>query len=233
MNKTGIRRNLAEIQERINAAAGRVGRDPAEIKLVGVSKKHPPTLIRSGVAAGLHNFGESYAQELVEKADELSALENKIRWHFIGHLQRNKVAQILPHVAMIHAVDSERLARQIDRHAEILGITIPVLLQVNTSGEASKYGCYPGGAVTLAERVMEMKHVDVQGLMTLAARANDAVDARPKFQLLRDTRDLVSDRLGRELPELSMGMSEDFEIAIEEGSTYVRLGTVLFGSRPA
>ncbi len=232
MNKIGISRNLGEIKVRIEEAARRAGRDAAGVKLVAVSKKHPPTTIRSGVASGIHDFGESYAQELVEKAETLSSRSDEIRWHFIGHLQRNKVAHLLPYVTMIHAVDSERLARQIDKEAQKIGRIIPVLLQVNTSGESSKYGCFPGGALTLAERILEMENIEVHGLMTLAARVDDPDDARPMFQLLRDTRDLISEKIGCDLPELSMGMSEDFEVAVEEGSTMVRLGTRLFGPRP-
>ena len=231
MSAGTIRKNFASIQQRIEEAAATVGRDPSDIEVVGVSKNHPLSSIVAARKAGLRLFGESYAQELSTKVEELGGGEG-MEWHFIGHLQRNKVAMILPHVAKIHAVDSERLARRIDREAEKLDRVMPVLLQVNTSGEASKYGCFPGGAMALAERIMEMEHLELRGLMTLAARADDSDDARPMFRLLRDTRDLVAEGLGCDLPELSMGMSEDFEVAIEEGSTCVRLGTLLFGPRP-
>lgn len=225
--------NLRGVERRVEGACARAGRSPGEVTLVGVSKKQPIGLLREAYEAGLRDFGESYVQELVGRYDESSEFADQVTWHFIGHLQRNKVSTLLPLVGMVHSVDTERLAQTIDRYAGELGRVVPVLLQVNTSGESSKYGCYPGGALTLAERILELEHVELRGLMTLAAFSDDPEFTRPMFRLLRDTRDLICDRLDCELPVLSMGMSNDFEVAIEEGSTLVRVGTAIFGERPS
>ena len=228
-----IGKRLLEVEANIAAACARAGRSRDEVTLVGVSKKQPAGLLREAYGAGLHDFGESYVQELADRHEELPDIAREITWHFIGHLQRNKVSTLLPLVDMVHAIDTERLAGAVDRQGEKLGRVTPVLLQVNTSGESSKFGCYPGGALTLAERIMNLEHVELRGLMTLAAFSDDPEFTRPMFRLLRDTRDLLRDRLDLELPVLSMGMSNDYEVAIEEGSTLVRVGTAIFGERPA
>ncbi len=221
------------VQEIVAGACDRSGRDPNDVRIVGVSKRHPLSAIRTAAAAGLTTFGESYVQELVEKREELADDLAGCDWHFIGHLQRNKVRALLPHCTMIESVDSERLARRIDREASETGRIMPVLLQVNTSGETSKFGCTPGGASEIATRIDELTSLDLRGCMTMARPTDDPDDtARRSFALLRDVRDLVADRLGRALPELSMGMSGDYAVAIEEGSTLVRIGTDLFGPRP-
>ncbi len=226
-----IGKRLLEVEANIAAACARAGRSRDEVTLVGVSKKQPAGLLREAYGAGLHDFGESYVQELADRHEELPDIAREITWHFIGHLQRNKVSTLLPLVDMVHAIDTERLAGAVDRQGEKLGRVTPVLLQVNTSGESSKFGCYPGGALTLAERIMNLEHVELRGLMTLAAFSDDPEFTRPMFRLLRDTRDLLRDRLDLELPVLSMGMSNDYEVAIEEGSTLVRVGTAIFGER--
>lgn len=239
MGIVNVAENLAEIGRRIARACERVKRPAGEVTLVGVSKKHPNALLREAYDAGLRDFGESYAQELLgrfEQEDDRQqedALPEDIVWHFIGHLQRNKVSKILPVVDVLQSIDRERLIRQIARHAEAGDRPLPVLLQINTSGESSKYGCYPGGALTLAERILDEERLELRGVMTLAAYTDDPERTRPMFRLLRDTRDLICDRLGCDLPVLSMGMSNDFEVAIEEGSTMVRVGTAIFGERPA
>ena len=233
MGVGGIGDRLLAVEARIAGACTRAGRSRDEVTLVGVSKKQPVELLREAYGAGLRDFGESYVQELADRHEELPDIAREITWHFIGHLQRNKVSTLLPLVDMVHAIDTERLAGAVDRQGEKLGRVTPVLLQVNTSGESSKFGCYPGGALTLAERIMNLEHVELRGLMTLAAFSDDPEFTRPMFRLLRDTRDLLRDRLDLELPVLSMGMSNDYEVAIEEGSTLVRVGTAIFGERPA
>jgi hypothetical protein len=233
IGRPSIDTKLHEVERRIESACDRAGRSRGDVTLVGVSKKQPIELLREAYAAGLRDFGESYVQELAGRYEESSEFADQVSWHFIGHLQRNKVSTLIPLAEMVHSVDAERLAGSIEQSARELGTVVPMLLQVNTSGEASKYGCSPGGALTLAERIMELEHLELRGLMTLAAYSDDPEFTRPMFRLLRDTRDLVSERLKLDLPVLSMGMSNDFEVAIEEGSTIVRVGTAIFGERPS
>ena len=225
---TTIASNLAEVRGRIDAACARAGREPGEVALIGVTKRHPAATVEAAVDAGIVDVGENYVQELVEKHE---AVAEPVRWHFIGHLQRNKVRQIAPFVHMIHGVDSERLAVEIGRQALALGRTIPVLLQVNTSGEESKHGAAPPDAVALGRAIATIEGIDLVGMMTLAAYLDDPEGTRPMFRMLRDLRDEISAATGRPLPHLSMGMTGDFEVAIEEGATFVRIGTALFGER--
>lgn len=228
MTEERLEDRLREIERRVANAAERAGRDPAEITIVGVSKTKPADAIRDAAAAGLHDAGENYVQELVTKHEELGDL---VRWHFIGHLQRNKVKYVAPFVHMIHAVDSERLGEEIDRRAGENERRIPVLLQVNTSGEESKFGCDPDAAPELGDRLASLPNVDLVGLMTLAAWLDDPEGTRPMFRLLGRVRDDLRGRLGLPLPHLSMGMTNDFEVAIEEGATLVRIGTAIYGER--
>ncbi|MCB0711955.1 MAG: YggS family pyridoxal phosphate-dependent enzyme [Ignavibacteriae bacterium] len=226
-----IAERYRRVREQVSYACRRSGRDPAEVTIVGVTKTKPIEDIRRGINVGILDFGENYVQELVEKEGRLRGAEHDIRWHFIGHLQRNKVKSILPFVHLVHSVDSERLALEINKGGEKIGRKIPILLQVNTSGETSKFGCYPGGAIAIAERIFEMEFLDLQGLMTLASFTDDSEVVRPMFRLLKDTRNLIRERLGVELPHLSMGMTNDFDVAVEEGATIVRIGTAIFGER--
>ena len=221
-----------EVRKRVADACKRADRKASEITIIGVTKTKSLPEIKEGVDAGIHDLGENYVQELMEKEEELADLKETIRWHYIGHLQRNKAKYLVPFVSMIHSIDSERLAREVNKQGEKIGRKIPVLLQVNTSGESSKFGCYPGGAMTIAERMAEMEYLDMQGLMTLATFSDNSDIVRPMFRLLRDTRDLIADKTGLELAHLSMGMTNDFEIAIEEGATIIRIGTAIFGPRP-
>lgn len=216
------------VRERIEAACGRAGRDPAEVRVIGVTKTKPAAVVRAAARAGMADFGENYVQEYLEKRADVS---QDVRWHFIGHLQRNKVKYLVPGVSVIHGVDSERLAVEIDRQAARTGERMPVLVQVNTSGEESKFGCDPSAAPALLERVAGLEYLDVQGFMTLAAFLDDPEALRPMFRLLRRLRDDLRDRTGLPLPHLSMGMTNDFEVAVEEGATLVRIGTALFGER--
>jgi PLP dependent protein len=196
---------------------------PAGVTLVAVSKTQPPDAIREAYAAGQRDFGENYAQEWREKADALADLP-ELRWHFVGSLQTNKVKYLAGRVHAIHAVDREELAREISRRFAQKGALARVLLEVNTGGEATKGGCAPADAPGLAEAVRALPSVELAGLMCIPPPEDDP---RPHFQLLRRLRDALGVR------ELSMGMSADWRVAVEEGATLVRIGTAVFGERPA
>ncbi len=225
----GISDRLKEVHSRISAAARASGRDPGEVGLVAVSKTQEASLVREAFDAGQAVFGESRAQELVAKAPLLPSLT---LWHFIGHLQNNKIRKILPVVELIHAVDSVDLALNIDRIAAQLGLFPRVLLEVNTSGEQTKFGFKPDALREQIERLLALPRIQVEGLMTIAPAGEHAEDARPFFAKLRILRDEISAETGTPLPVLSMGMSDDFETAIKEGATLVRVGTAIFGPRP-
>jgi PLP dependent protein len=207
------------VAERLAAVRAEI---PASVTLVAVSKTHPADAIREAYAAGQRDFGENYAQEWREKADALADLP-ELRWHFVGSLQTNKVKYLAGRVHAIHAVDREELAREISRRFGKQGAVARVLLEVNTGGEASKGGCPPAGAPALAEVVRALPAVELAGLMCIPPPDDDP---RPHFQLLRRLRDALGVR------ELSMGMSADWRIAVEEGATIVRIGTAVFGERP-
>jgi pyridoxal phosphate enzyme (YggS family) len=195
---------------------------PAGVALVAVSKTQPADAIREAYAAGQRDFGENYAQEWREKADALADLPD-LRWHFVGSLQTNKVKYLAGRVHAIHAVDREELAREISRRFAQKGAVARVLLEVNTGGEATKGGCPPAAAPALAEAVRALPAVELAGLMCIPPPEDDP---RPHFQLLRRLRDALG------LRELSMGMSADWRVAVEEGATLVRIGTAVFGERP-
>lgn len=213
------------IEERIRAAALRAGRQPAEVELVAVSKTHPAESVREALEAGQTIFGENRVQELVSKAP---LLPSTARWHLIGHLQKNKIRKVLPVVDLIHGVDSLELAREIDRIAAELGLFPRILAEVNVSGEQSKFGFTPDKIREDMAELLALPRVQLEGLMTIAPFVEDPEEVRPYFRSLRALRD----EFATPLPVLSMGMSGDFEVAIEEGSTMVRVGTAIFGSRP-
>lgn len=220
---------LTKILDRINSAAQRVGRNPDEIQLVAVSKTHPPEAVQEAFEAGQRIFGESRVQELLAKAP---ALPSSIRWHFIGHLQANKIRKLLPVSELIHGVDSPELALDIDRIAADLGLFPRVLLEVNVSGEGTKFGFKPDVLRARIDELLALPRVQIEGLMAIPAPVADPEEVRPAFRLLRELRDEISAATGTPLPVLSMGMSGDYEIAIEEGATLVRVGTAVFGHRP-
>jgi hypothetical protein len=225
-----IAARLALIQQRIRQAALDAGRDPAAVRLVAVSKTVAPELIRRAAGLGVTTIGESYVQEARAKQPQLADLP--LSWHFIGHLQTNKARFALALCDLIHSVDSLRLAEEIDRQAARLGKRQAVLLQVNSGGEASKTGVAPGQALPLARAMARLPHLSLEGLMTLPPYFDDPQRARPFFNALRRLRDELRDALPQlPLPELSMGMSGDFEAAIAEGATLVRIGTAIFGER--
>jgi PLP dependent protein len=226
MNEERIRRNLESVRGRIAEAARRSGRDPAAVRLVAVTKRNPPEPIRALVAAGAVDLGENYPQELWNKVEALADLP--VRWHLIGHLQSNKARKTLPMVRMIHAVDSLKLLQTLDTLAQGVPDPPTVCLQVNTSGESAKHGWRPREIPPDADAIVACRNIPVVGLMTMAALDSTPESARPSFARLRAIRDDLRTRTGLSLDELSMGMSNDFETAIEEGATFVRIGSALF-----
>ena len=225
-----IASNLRDIQGRIGSAALAVGRDPASVRLVAVSKTRPAEDVLEAYQAGQRVFGENYVQELVAKAAEVA---EPAEWHFIGHLQSNKVKLLAGLVTMIHSVDRFSLAEEISRQWGKLGSSCDILIQVNLSGEATKSGTSEAEALQLVRAVASLPHVRVRGLMTMPPFFDDPEAARPFFAELRR----LSQRIeaegipGIEMRELSMGMSGDFEAAVQEGATLVRVGTSIFGER--
>jgi pyridoxal phosphate enzyme (YggS family) len=225
-----ISRKLAQINERIRAAAEKAGRNPASVRLVAVSKTRPAADVIAAFQAGQTVFGENYIQELVPK---LTEVQETVQWHFIGHLQSNKVKYIAGQVALIHTVDRVSLAQEIDQQWGKLGKACNVLIQVNISGEATKSGTTEAGAIQLVRECALLPNVRVKGLMTMPPFFDDPDAARPYFAELRRLSETVSAEqiAGVEMEELSMGMSGDFEAAIQEGATLVRIGTAIFGER--
>ena len=223
-----IEKNLSWVRERIEHAAAKVGRDPQGIKLVAVTKTATVPRIREAMAAGVMIFGENYVQEARTKIEEIG--KSGIQWHFIGHLQSNKAAYAVRLFDLIHAVDSVTLARELNKRAAASGRIIECLIEVNLSQEASKFGISKERTPELAHELKDLKNISLQGLMTMPPYADDPEAARPYFIALRELREEIA-RSGIPLPELSMGMSTDFEVAIEEGATIVRVGRAIFGER--
>ncbi|MBM3856417.1 MAG: YggS family pyridoxal phosphate-dependent enzyme [Verrucomicrobia bacterium] len=216
---------LQRILDRIAAAAQRSGRSASEIQLVAVSKYQPAPKIREIVEEGLTLFGESRVQEAASK---IPMLPNKLHWHFVGHLQSNKVRKALPLFELFHSVDSLDLALAMDRIAEEMGRFPRVLLEVNVSGEASKYGFSPTTLKASLDQLLRLPRLQIEGFMTMAPLTKDPETTRPYFAQLRELRDEAARDFGIPLSSLSMGMSHDFEIAIEEGATLVRIGSAIF-----
>jgi pyridoxal phosphate enzyme (YggS family) len=215
---------LAAVRGRIAAAARRAGRSPDAVTLVAVSKTVTPEVAAEAVALGAVDLGESRPQELWKKAAAVPAA----RWHLIGHLQRNKLDRTVPLVSLVHSVDSERLLDALAAFGRGRGAPVPVLLEVNCSREAAKGGLDPAALPALGDTLVSRAGLDVRGLMTMAAYSDDPEAARPTFAELRRLRDDLRARTGLALPDLSMGMSGDFEVGVEEGATYVRVGSTLF-----
>jgi pyridoxal phosphate enzyme (YggS family) len=216
---------IARVQARLAAACQRAGRDPSSVTLLAVSKTFPADTVRQAHQAGLHRFGESYAQELRDKARELAALP--LEWHFVGRLQRNKLKYVVGTAALIHAVDSTALAGAIAERAQAAGRVQPVLLEVNLGGEASKGGVTEAELPALIAACGKLPALELQGLMTLPPHTDDPEGARPHFRRLAEL------ARAHGLGVLSMGMSHDAEVAIDCGATIVRIGTALFGERSA
>jgi pyridoxal phosphate enzyme (YggS family) len=220
--------NLNSIQQRILAACDRAGREADSVTLLAVPKTHPPETINAAGGLGLIVFGESKIQEAKAK---IPLCSGKLRWHFIGHLQSNKCRDAVELFEMIQSVDSLDLAREISKRCEQAARRMPVFLEVNLAGEASKFGYRPEKLLGDLKEINSLPRVEIRGLMTVPPWSSEAENSRPHFRRLRELKAECEQILGAPLPHLSMGMSGDFEVAIEEGSTIVRIGTDLFGAR--
>ena len=223
-----IANNLKNIRQRIANVCQRSGRKAEEITLITVSKTVTAELIREAVRSGILDFGENYVQDLCAKKEVLNDIP--IRWHFIGHLQSNKVKYIADWIYLIHAVDSIELASEISKHAGRLDRNIDILVEVNTSDEKSKFGLSVKDATDFVRRIADIKNLSVSGLMTMGPFSPDPEDSRAGFRRLRQIKESL-EYDGYRLPILSMGMTNDFEVAIEEGATMLRVGTAIFGER--
>lgn len=226
-----VAENVERVQDRIRRACVRSGRVPGDVRLVAVSKTMPAEAVRQAYAAGLREFGENRVQEAAAKQKELEDID--VTWHLIGHLQSNKARQACDLFSWIQSVDSLAIAQRIDRFATGLGHKLPVLIEVHLGDEASKFGVEESELVRLAQQVGALESLDLRGLMVLPPFFDDPQDVRPYFSRLRELAVRIEARklTGVQMRELSMGMSHDFEIAIEEGATIVRVGTALFGAR--
>ncbi|UCD84603.1 MAG: YggS family pyridoxal phosphate-dependent enzyme [Deltaproteobacteria bacterium] len=223
-----IAARLSYVRSQIEVAARRAGREPDSIKLVAVTKMVEIDEIKEAARAGVEAFGENYVQESREK---IRQVEQAKEWHFIGRLQSNKVRQVLGLFDLIHSVDRFSLAEQIQKRAEQKELIQQILIQVNISGEETKSGVERDEAITLINRVKGFPGIALRGLMTMPPYFDDPEMARPYFRILREIRDKAEGQCGISLPELSMGMSGDYQVAIEEGATIIRVGTAIFGPR--
>ena len=222
--------NLRDVEKKIEDACRRSNRDPKEVTLIAVSKTKPVEMLQEVYDAGGRNFGENKVQEIMDKYDQLPA---DINWHMIGHLQRNKVKYIVDKVKMIHSVDSLRLAETIDKEAKKKGVTVPILVEVNVAEEDSKFGLSLEEVTALVEDISKLSNVRVCGLMTVAPFVEDPEENREVFRSLKKLSvDIAAKNINNvTMSVLSMGMTNDYEIAIEEGATMVRVGTAIFGER--
>jgi hypothetical protein len=227
---TQIADNIRTIRNRMAAAAARAGRDPAGIRLMAVSKTVEPERIRQAIDAGIGLLGENYVQEAREK---IPAVGQAVQWHMIGHLQTNKVKYVVTLFDWIHSVDRLELAQELSRRAGQHGRVLNVLIEINVSGEASKNGARPADVLELARQVAALPNLSIRGLMTMPPYSDDPETSRPYFIALRRLRDEVAAAAlpGVAMAELSMGMTDDFEVAIEEGATIIRVGRAIFGER--
>jgi len=220
--------SLERVRQRMNAACLRSGRDPSSVILLAVTKGQPPHVVRAAAELGLSLFGENRVQEAKLKIGQCPA---PLRWHLIGHLQSNKCRDAVHFFQMIQSVDSLALAEEINKYAEKSAKTMPVLLEVNVAGEATKFGFKPDEVLDQLDRINSLRKIEIHGLMTMAPYTPEPEKVRPLFRRLRELKEASEQSLGAPLTHLSMGMSGDFEIAIEEGSTMVRVGSALFGPR--
>jgi PLP dependent protein len=223
-----IAANLERVREQIASAAANAGRSADDVELVAITKTHPAEKVREAIQAGQTLFGESRVQEARAKIPEL--LSN-IRWHFVGHLQKNKVRQALPLFEMLHSVDSLALAQDINRIAQEEGLYPRVLLEVNVAGEGSKFGFEPNRLPEQMETLLALPRLSIEGLMCIPPLAVESENSRRFFVQVRELRDSLEKEFNAKLPRLSMGMTQDFSIGIEEGATLVRVGTAIFGER--
>lgn len=224
-----IAANLASLRERIAAASARAGRDPASVTLMAVSKNQPPDAVRAALDAGLMCFGENRVQEAKAK---IPLCPNRAQWQMIGHLQSNKCRDAVALFSMIQSVDSLALALALNQQCEKAAKTMPILLEVNVAGEGTKFGYRPAALLAEFGELSKLPRLEIHGLMTIAPYTPTPERVRPVFHRLCELKAECEQLLGAPLPHLSMGMSGDFEVAIEEGATLVRIGTALFGARP-
>ena len=220
--------NLDSIQQRIRAACDRAGRDAASVTLLGVTKGQPPEAVTEAGRLGLAFFGENKIQEAKAK---IPLCAGRLRWHFIGHLQTNKCRDAVELFEMIESVDSLHVAQEISKRAEQASKTMPILLEVNLAGESSKFGYSPEKLLAELSQINALPRLEIHGFMTVPPYTTNAENVRPVFRRMRELKERAEQALGAPLPHLSMGMSGDFEVAIEEGATIVRVGTALFGPR--
>ena len=223
-----IAANLNDIRQRVAAACARAGRDPSSVTLVTVSNGHPADMVRAAADLGLSLFGESKVQEAKIK---ISQCPGSLQWHLIGHLQSNKCRDAVHFFTMIQSVDSLDLAREINKFAEKSAKTMPVLLEINVAGEASKFGYSPEKVLLEFKEINALPKLEVHGLMTVAPWTQEPEKVRPVFRRLAELKKQCEEILGAPLPHLSMGMSGDFEVAVEEGATMIRLGSAVLGPR--
>lgn len=222
--------NYRSVEERVKAACHRCGRDRSEVTLIAVSKYKPAAMIRELMEIGVRDFGENHAQELVEKTDEI---QEPLNWHFIGNLQRNKVKYVVGRACLIHSLSSLKLAEEIQKEAKKKGVRVPVLIEVNIADEETKKGISEEEVYALVRAVAELPELEIRGLMAIAPPVEDPEENRAYFRELKELQQKINafSLPGVQMAELSMGMTGDFEVAIEEGATMVRVGTAIFGSR--
>jgi len=223
--------NINTIREKVSRACARAGRSPSDVTLIAVAKTFPSSAVQGAVDAGVADIGENYVQELLAKRRDLAGAA--IRWHFIGHLQSNKVKDIAPWIEMIHAVDSASLAIEIDRRAAKAGRVIECLIEVNTTGEETKFGAAPARVAALVRSLGSCDNISLAGLMTIGPFLPDPEGSRPMFRRLRELKEEIGSlaQSNVTMRHLSMGMTGDFEVAIDEGATLIRIGTAIFGPR--
>ncbi|HET6272348.1 MAG TPA: YggS family pyridoxal phosphate-dependent enzyme [Bacteroidota bacterium] len=226
-----IYQNVEHIRERTRIACLKAGRDPAAVTLLAVSKTFPATAVKEAVDAGVLDIGENYVQEMLKKREDLQ--DSSIRWHFIGHLQSNKVKYLSDWVFLIHAVDNATLAGEINKRGVQFGRFVDILVEVNTTDESSKFGVHPQETVEFIQSLSSLDHIKIKGLMTIGPFLPDPEGSRPMFRQLRMLKEEISllNLPNVEMEHLSMGMTGDFEVAIDEGATIIRIGTAIFGSR--
>ena len=228
-----IQQNIEQVKDRIAQACERVGRDPKEVQLILVTKTVPPQRILEATRFGYTNVGENRVQEAKEKITQMSNLDDLLNWHFIGHLQSNKVNKVADFACMVHSIDRMKIVRKLNRRLTKLDKNLDVLIQVNTSGEESKYGVHPSKALAFVNKASKYSRLNIKGLMTIGLFSDDWPKVRAGFRQLRELRDTISAQNipGVEMKHLSMGMTNDFEFAIEEGATMIRVGRAIFGER--
>jgi pyridoxal phosphate enzyme (YggS family) len=228
LESMNVAENLERVREQIASAAAKSSRSADDVELVAITKTHPAEKVREAIEAGQTLFGESRVQEARAKIPELPSI---LRWHFVGHLQKNKVRHTLPLFEMIHSVDSLALAQDMNRIAEEEGLYPPVLLEVNVAGEGSKFGFAPDKLREQIEELLGLPRLSIEGLTCIPPLAVESEDSRKFFVQVRELRDSLEKEFSVKLPQLSMGMTNDFRIAVEEGATLVRVGTAIFGGR--